>query len=223
MPMTSRGVPMTGRFLILGAVIYACGATTRAQSADEPADRPAPRTLVVLLGTGTPNADPDRSGPATAIVVDGVPYLIDCGPGVVRRAAAAWRIGVAGLDPTRLARLFITHLHSDHTAGFADVIFTPWVLERRVPLAVYGPPGTKAMADHLLQAYAEDIRIRREGLEQANATGYQVDVHEIQPGRIYKDARITVDAIAVEHGSWKHAYGFRFETPDMTIVISGDT
>ena len=120
------------------------------------------RTQVILLGTGTPNADPARSGPATAVVVDGVPYIVDCGPGVVRRAAAA------GLKASSLGHVFITHLHTDHTLGLPDLIFTCWVLERGQPLQVYGPPGTKRMTDHILAAYDEDIRIRLDGFEPAN-------------------------------------------------------
>ena len=100
----------------------------------------APRTQLVLLGTGTPNADPERFGPAVAIIVDDVPYLVDVGPGLVRRAAAACARGIKGLDPKLLRTAFITHLHSDHTAGYPDLVFTPAVLERDAPLQVYGPP-----------------------------------------------------------------------------------
>ena len=181
------------------------------------------RTRIVLLGTGTPNADPDRFGPSLAIVVDEVPYLIDCGAGVVRRAAAANRLGVNGLQASNLRHLFITHLHTDHTVGYADVIFTPWVLERDVPLKVFGPRGTKRMTDHILAAYDEDIHLRLDGLEPANSDGYKVEVHEIDPGIIYTDERVTVSAFPVRHGAWKYAYGFRFETPDRVIVVSGDT
>ena len=111
---------------------------------------PVSHTQVVLLGTGNPAADPDRSGPATAIVVNGTPYLVDFGPGVVRRAAAAVRDrGISSLEPANLHVVFATHLHSDHTVGFPDLIFSPWTLGRRVPLEVYGPKGIKAMADHL--------------------------------------------------------------------------
>ena len=75
-------------------------------------------TQVVLLGTGNPFPDPDRSGPATAIVVNGSAYLIDFGPGVVRRAKAAmFDKGIAALEPTNLTTAFVTHLHSDHTAA----------------------------------------------------------------------------------------------------------
>ncbi len=180
------------------------------------------KSQIVLLGTGTPNADPDRFGPAVAMVVNDTPYLIDCGPGVVRRATAAARNGVKGLAVEKLRRAFITHLHSDHTVGYADLIFTPAVLERDAPLEVYGPPGLRAMTKHILAAYKEDIAIRLHGLEPSKPAGYVVNAHEIKPGLIYRDANVTVKAFAVRHGSWKHAYGFRFETPGRSVVISGD-
>ncbi|MBI1761216.1 MAG: MBL fold metallo-hydrolase [Acidobacteria bacterium] len=180
------------------------------------------KSQVVLLGTGTPNADPDRAGPAVAVVVNDTPYLIDCGPGVVRRAAAAARNGVKGLAVEKLRRAFITHLHSDHTVGYPDLIFTPAVLERNAPLEVYGPPGLRAMTQHILAAYREDIEIRLRGLEPSKPAGYTVNVHEIKPGPIYRDANVAVKAFAVKHGSWKYAYGFRFEAADRTVVLSGD-
>jgi len=184
--------------------------------------RPAKGTQIVLLGTGTPNADPDRSGPSTAIVVNGTPYIIDFGPGVVRRAAAAYRKGVEGLAVNNLKKAFVTHLHSDHTVGYPDLIFTPAVLDRNAPLEVYGPAGIKAMTEHILKAYEQDIRIRVDGLERGNAEAYKVNVHEVKPGVIYKDENVTVKAFLVNHGSWPQAFGYRFETPDRTIVISGD-
>jgi ribonuclease BN (tRNA processing enzyme) len=180
------------------------------------------RTQVVMLGTGNPSADPDRSGPSVAIVVNDASYIVDCGPGVVRRASAAFRKGVAGLAVPKLKTVFITHLHSDHTLGYPDLIFTPWVLGRKEPLEVFGPAGLKAMTDHILMAYSEDIDIRTNGLEHGNRTGYKVNAHEIKPGVVYKDENVTVKAFLVHHGSWREAYGYRFETPDKVIVLSGD-
>lgn len=180
-------------------------------------------TQVVMLGTGTPNADPDRSGPSVAIVVRDRAYLVDCGPGVVRRAAAAERNGIAALAPEKLGIVFITHLHSDHTVGLPDLMLTPWVLERQTPLQVYGPTGTRAMTDHLLAAWAEDIRVRIEGLEPEKTDGWQVQTHEIVAGPVYRDSNVTVTAIAVPHANWRRSFGYRFETPDRVIVISGDT
>lgn len=180
------------------------------------------KTQIVLLGTGTPNADPERFGPSVAVVVNDTPYIVDSGPGVVRRAAAAFRQGIKGLAVKNLGHLFITHLHSDHTAGLPDLMLTPWVLDRSAPLEIYGPRGIKAMTDHILAAYREDIEIRLNGGEPSNKTGYKAIAHEIKPGVIYKDSNVTVTSFQVDHGSWQHAYGFRFETPDRTIVISGD-
>lgn len=184
---------------------------------------PYGRTRVVLLGTGTPGAEPDRSGPATAVVVDETSYLIDFGPGVVRQAAAAAAAGVAGLEPKNLRIGFVTHLHSDHTAGYPDVILTPWVLGRRTPLTVYGPSGIVAMTRSILDAYQEDIRIRIEGAEMLAATGVRVQAHDVEPGVVYEDDLITVEAFAVPHGTWADAFGYKLTTVDRTIVISGDT
>jgi len=177
---------------------------------------------VVLLGTGTPNADPERSGPAIAVVVDQTPYLVDFGPGVVRRAAAACQRGVGGLDVRGLNRAFVTHLHSDHTAGYPDLILTPWVLGRDEPLEVYGPAGIRAMTDHVTAAYQQDIAERVHGLESANDRGWRVNVTEIEAGVIYEDSNVEIEAFPVRHGSWP-AFGYRFLTPDRAIVVSGDT
>src|SRR5437763_3581773 len=87
-----------------------------------PATPPKPRTQVVLLGTGNPSADPDRMGPSVAIVVNDVPYIVDCGPGIVRWANAAARKGITGLAVPKLKTAFLTHLHSDHTIGYPDPI-----------------------------------------------------------------------------------------------------
>ena len=187
------------------------------------ASQPRPSASLVVLGTGTPNADPDRSGPALAVVVNDVAYLVDAGPGVVRRAAAAQRAGVSALAASRLDRVFITHLHSDHTVGLPDLIFTPWVLERTAPLSVYGPPGVVAMTRHLEEAYAEDVHVRVDGAEPANETGYKVSAHEVVPGIVYRDTNVVVRAFAVAHGDWRTAYGYRFEGGGRSIVISGDT
>ena len=178
---------------------------------------------VVILGTGTPIADPARSGPSVAIVVNGTSYIVDCGAGVVRRASAAARAGIPALRPGNLRTLFVTHLHSDHTLGYPDIILTPAVLHRDAPLEVYGPPGIKAMTDHILEAYQEDINLRINGLEHGNPAGYKVNVHEIRAGIAYKDKNVTVTAFPVKHGSWQYAFGYRFETAHRTIVISGDT
>jgi ribonuclease BN (tRNA processing enzyme) len=179
---------------------------------------PSQITKVVLLGTGTPNPDPNLSGPCVAIIVNETPYLVDLGPGVVRRATAAYRKGVEGLHFSKLKTAFITHLHSDHTVGYPDFIFTPWVLGRIGPIQVHGPTGIKDMTDHILEAWKEDIQIRTHGMERNftfhNDNGYKVDVHEISPGILYQDKNVTVKGFLVKHGEVPQAFGYRFETPD---------
>ena len=199
---------------VLAVAITALAALPHAQS----------RTSVVVLGTGTPNPDPDRYGPSVAIVVDDASYLVDFGVGVVRRAAAAERSGIRALNVVNLKYAFATHLHSDHTLGLSDLIFTPWILEREKPLSVYGPRGLRAMANHLVAAYAADLGVRTTGGEPAHKYDPRtVDVHEIgAPGVVFRDDKVTVTAFAVKHGAWPQAFGYRFTTPDRTIVISGD-
>jgi ribonuclease Z len=192
----------------------------------EPSPAAPSQTQVVLLGTGTPPADPDRSGPATAVVVNGTPYLVDFGAGVVRRAkSAVVDRGIAALEPVKLRVAFVTHLHSDHTVGYPDLILTPWVLGRRVPLEVYGPAGIKAMTDHVLEAYSADFETRTKdrGLYTVGAfpEGHQVNAHEVRAGVVYKDANVTVTAFPTKHAM--ESYGYRFDTPDRSVVITGDT
>src|ERR1700742_3496909 len=133
--------------LIAALAVVLVGAQARCQQAASTpaATQQAYGTQLVMLGTGTPLPDPARSGPAQAVVVNGTPYLIDCGPGVVRRMAEARRRGVAGAAPTAVRTLFITHLHSDHTVGYPDIIFTPAVVGRAGALEVYGPAGLSDM------------------------------------------------------------------------------
>jgi ribonuclease BN (tRNA processing enzyme) len=209
--------------LVAAALLVAGLASASALSAQA---APTPRTRVVLLGTGTPNADPDRSGPATAVLVDDRAYLVDAGPGVVRRAALAVReLGLDALRPQALDHVFLTHLHSDHTLGLPDLLLTPWVLDRPGPLRVYGPPGIRDMMDHIVEAYRQDIDMRVLGLEprDENWFAYQPLVREVEPGLVYEDDLVKVFAFQVRHGSWEHAYGYRFVGPDRTVVISGDT
>lgn len=179
--------------------------------------------FVVFLGTGMPVPNPERQGPSLAIVANGQAYLVDAGTGIVRQAAAAFQRGIRALWASELDVAFLTHLHSDHTLGLPDLILTPWVMHRTVPLQLYGPEGTKAMADNIEKAYAADIQVRIEGLEHQTTTGHQVVVHEIQPGVVYQDANVKVTAFAVKHGSWKEALGYRFDADGKSIVISGDT
>ena len=233
--------------VLLGVLALACGgeqSAPRAETSSAAAEVPATGTAaetrpdipawevsevyargthVVLLGSGTPNADPDRSGTAIAVLVDGVAYLVDAGPGVVRRASAAARRGVEGLLPPRLDIVFLTHLHSDHTVGLPDLLLTPWVLERDAPLRVFGPEGTQEMMGHLLAAWRSDIESRLSGAHPVTSEGHKVEAVNIASGVVYRDERVTVRAFQVPHEGVTHAFAYRFDTADRSIVISGDT
>jgi len=209
----------------LPALVVITGILTVTVAADQQRETASVgKTRIVMLGTGNPAADPDRSGPATAIVVNDTAYLVDFGPGVIRRAkAAVIERGVTAVEPTSLRVAFVTHLHSDHTVGYADLIFSPWTLGRRVPIDVYGPTGIKAMTSHLLEAYRADIETRTnaDGNQHDFPDGYKANAHEIRAGVVYEDANVTVTAFPTKHAM--ESYGYRFDTPDRSIVISGDT
>jgi ribonuclease Z len=201
--------------LLISLVIFSfLRAAAEAQGLQEGARE---STTVVLLGTGMPRPDLKASGPATAVVVGGSVFLVDVGPGVERQ------LGAARLPINGVTALFITHLHSDHTLGYPDLIFTSWVMGRKTPLRAYGPHGLQQMTDHLIAAYAEDIEVRIAGLEHQTPNGYTVAVHEISPGLVFDSLGVRVTAIPVQHGNWAEAYAYRFDTPDRSIVISGDT
>lgn len=190
-------------------------------------------TRVVLLGTGTPVPDPDRSGPAVAVVVDGEAYVVDAGVGVVRRAMAAVERGVLPLAAPGLRRVFVTHLHSDHTLGLPDLLLTPWVVGRDAAFGAWGPEGLLDMVQGLVHAWGEDIVVRLNAEQAGDAAGLRTFVCEVprdaSSAVVYRDDRVVVTAFAVEHGRWnaapdsQRAFGFRFDTPDLSVVISGDT
>lgn len=205
----------------LGATPAAAGADVL-QGTQTPAPPPgrADSTVVITLGTGTPYPDPERAGPATAVVVGDRVFLFDAGAGVTRQ------LNAAGLPISGPEAAFVTHLHSDHTLGYPDLILTTWIMRRTRRLRVIGPAGLRAMTDHLMAAWAEDIRIRIEGLERELPDIYLPRVTEVdlegEPRVVYDSAGVTVTAFPVDHGSWEHALGFRIDTPDRSVVIAGD-
>ena len=153
-------------------------------------------------------------------------HWVDFGAGIVRRAKSAVADkGVTALEPVNLRVVFATHLHSDHTVGYPDLILTPWVLGRRFPLEVYGPTGIKAMTEHVIEAYRADFETRTKDRSLYSVGAFPeahgVNTHEIRAGLVYKDTNVTVTAFPTKHAM--ESYGYRFDTADRSIVISGDT
>lgn len=178
-------------------------------------------TKVIMLGTGTPNCLPGRHQQCTAVLSGEQSYLIDCGGGTIQRIAQAEAMGHAELADHKLTRLFLTHLHPDHVVGIPDLIIAPWVKTRTDPLHIYGPPGTKMLVRHIMEAFQIGIGEHKDGLAPLNHP-LTVEVLEYEAGVIYEDANVSVEAFRVSHGGLD-AFAFKFVAPDKTIVHSGDT
>jgi len=176
-----------------------------------PAAEP-PEMQVILLGTGYPRPDPEHAGPATAVLVGEKLFVVDAGRGVVLRLAALDLPPSCGVVGSRcLAAVFLTHLHSDHTAGLPDLFTTSWIFGRAAPLEFYGPAGTREMAAALEKYFAEDIRIRRDLTEMLPAAGATLNVHQVVQGVMYEDEAVRVTAFAVDHRPVEPAFGYRFD------------
>jgi ribonuclease Z len=179
--------------------------------------KPAAKMYAILLGTGFPRPDAERAGPSTAIIVGEKVYLVDAGRGVMQRVAGA------GLKPANIQAVFLTHLHSDHIDGLPDVFHSTWQFGRSTPFQLYGPDGTSDVVQGILKFYAADIHIRRDLTEKLPAAGATIDMHILKEGVVYQDGDLRVTAFLVDHFPVVPAFGFRFDTPDGSIVISGDT
>lgn len=171
---------------------------------------------LIILGSGTPVPEPTRAGAAYAVAFGDRTFLFDAGAGVMRRTAAA------GLPIDGFTAAFLTHLHSDHTLGLADVMLTSWVMGRRGPFPLTGPTGTQTLVNHLMAAYADDINVRLNGGERGQAAGPGVVVHEVTGGVVYDSAGVRITAVPVPHGEWKTAFAYVITLPTRTIVLSGD-
>ena len=183
-------------------------------------------TKLIVLGSGTPNPDPNRAGSGYAVVVDETPYLIDFGPGIIRRAASMsppWGGKIEAMTVKNFEHAFLTHIHSDHSAGLADLLLTPWIMGRDKKLNLFGPKGLEQMASSTIEAFEDDVNYRIYGTQPSNKIGYKYNFHLLSEGLIYEDENVSVEAFIVPHGSFDDAYGFRFTTKDKVIVFSGDT
>tara|TARA_Y100001936_G_scaffold70727_2_gene69866 strand:+ start:10777 stop:11721 length:945 start_codon:yes stop_codon:yes gene_type:complete len=184
-------------------------------------------TKLIVLGSGTPNPDPERYGSGYAVVVNNSAYIIDFGPGIVRRISAmspTWGGDYPSMELQNINIAFLTHIHSDHSGALADLILTPWIMGRNEPLRLYGPPGLNAMSKNITEAYIDDIDYRLYGSQPANKLGYTTKVTEIsKDGLIFKDDNVEVTAFKNAHGDFQNSFGFLFVTKDKKILLSGDT
>ena len=184
------------------------------------------KTKVVMLGSGNPFPNPMRMGPAVAVVANGTPYFVDCGEGIWRAISNAVTHHPAILEDVftleNIQRMFLTHLHCDHTIGLPSFFLSPYKFNAPNAKEVYGPIGITEMVDHILKAYAIDIEggWKRSG---HNPQGWRAIAHEVRaPGLVYQDHNVRIEAFRTEHAPLDHCWAYRFTTDDRVVVVGGD-
>ena len=175
-------------------------------------------TRLILLGTkGGPRVAGSRNNPSTLLLINGMPYVVDCGAGTSRQLVAA------GVSLNRLRYFFFTHLHSDHMLEYGPVVYNGWITGLRTRVDAYGPPPLKSTTQAFWEyvRFDVDTRIEDEGRPDPR---HLLVVNEFDAaGIVMQNDDVKVTSAAVLHPPIKHAYAFRFDAKDRSIVISGDT
>lgn len=173
---------------------------------------------VTLLGTGCPQCHTKRYGPASLVRHGEVSVLVDCGSGVTQRLVAA------GCPGGRLDAVLLTHLHSDHLVDLYQLIVSGWHQGRTVPQRIYGPKGTRAFVDGLLEIWKDERELRIAHERRPTTAGFTAEVVEFGEGPVVELPGLSIAAVHVDHRPVEEAYGFSFRAGDgTTAVFSGDT
>jgi ribonuclease BN (tRNA processing enzyme) len=176
------------------------------------------KSRLILLGTGGgPRPRKSNSAPAQVIVVNDVAYVIDCGDGVARQLV------FAGIRLPQLRHIFLTHQHSDHNADYGNLLLLAWTSGLRSRVDCWGPPPLQQMTAHFMEMNSYDIqtRIKDEGRIPLQPL---IHIHELTGGGlVLEDENVKVRATLVDHPPVVPSFGYRFDCPDRSIVISGDT
>ena len=180
-------------------------------------------TKVVLTGTGVPTADPDRAGAGTLVVYGDIALQFDAG------RATTMRLAAAGTPSQQLDAVFLTHHHSDHLVGLVDVVFCHWLQGDRngLPLEIVTPSGPcQRFAERMLDPWVDDIAVRshdaRDGGPRITVTPFE-PATDSEPTLVWSKGDVHVFALSVHHEPVLPAVGYRIETPDGVVAISGDT
>jgi ribonuclease Z len=173
--------------------------------------------LVTLLGTGCPQAHPQRFGPASLLRTTNASFLVDCGSGVTQRLLAADSSGA------RLDAVLLSHLHSDHVVDLYQLIVSSWHQGRERPQRIFGPPGTRAFAEATMALWRSEREQRIAWERRPSTAALELDVVEIEGGAIWDTDGVRIFAFEVDHRPLAPAFGFRFETRECRVALSGDT
>lgn len=182
-----------------------------------PAQTPLKSRLILLGTAGGPTPKPTRAASASAIVVGDRTYLIDAGNGAARQLV------LAKLKLNQLASVFITHHHSDHNIDLGAVLLLTWSDDLAHPVEFHGPPPLKQIMRDTLAANRVDIETRMMDEGRVDPVKLMQVFEHSKQGPIFADDRIRVTAAQVVHPPFRHAFGYRFDCPDRSIVFSGDT
>ena len=222
----------TRRTVLTGALsLAAIGVYSKVLGQPAAANRPAPPpgTRLVMLGTrGGPGVSLDRGETASAVVVDGVPYLVDCGYGTMRALVAA------GIGYQNVSTMFLSHLHDDHTADIAALLAHQWTSSKTMPTNVYGPYASERTVKGAIDFFRANVEIRM--IDEGRTSnpdelffGHDLEVGD-EPTRVFADERVVVTAATNTHfperfvARMQHrSLGYRFETSTRSICFSGDT
>jgi ribonuclease BN (tRNA processing enzyme) len=177
-----------------------------------------PRTRLVLLGTkGGPRIGLNASNPANLVVVNDVPFVVDCGAGVSHQLVAA------GVPIPSLKYIFITHHHSDHNLEYGNLFYNAWAAGLSMPIYSYGPAGLEQMTRTYweLNKFDVETRIADEGRPDPRKLLIAKDIND--DGMVLQTADVKVTAFRTPHPPITDNFAYKFETPDGTIVFSSDT
>jgi ribonuclease BN (tRNA processing enzyme) len=187
------------------------------QGAAESEKKPSGTRLILLGTAGGPRPNKVRSSPAQVILVNSVPYVVDCGYGVARQLA------MADVPLVKLRHVLLTHHHSDHNADYGNLIFLSWAAGLKTPVDTYGPPPIEKMTKLFWELNDYDINIRMADEGRVPPVPL-VTVHEFDKGGlVMQDENVKITAALVNHPPVVPAFAYRFDTADRSIVISGDT
>ena len=172
---------------------------------------------LTLLGTGCPSVDHKRFGPSNLISTKTAKILVDCGSGITQRLHEL-KVSSADIDA-----LLFTHLHSDHAVDLYQLIISSWHSYRIKPWKIYGPKGTKKFVNKIMDAWADERKLRISYESRASVKAFDIDVVEFKSLGNLKIKDIKIKYFEVDHKPVKYAYGFSFTNKNKKLTISGDT